>query len=107
IPGGLGFPGGKAERFFDARRVWNPARHFSGWKMTHPMLDLPSDVFTIHTHILKNIRNHSVFQCEQAEEDVFRADKIVVKARGFQTGQLQSRPCARGKYAQRGSESPG
>src|SRR4026209_384776 len=43
---GLGFPGGKGEGFFDTRSVWNPVRHFAGWKSTHPILDLPSYVFT-------------------------------------------------------------
>src|SRR5688572_24576946 len=40
ILGGLGFPRGKPERFLDTTSVWNLARHFAGWKSTHPILDL-------------------------------------------------------------------
>src|SRR3954451_11048764 len=40
------FPGGKAERFFDARSVWDWIRDFAGWKSTHPILDLPPYTFT-------------------------------------------------------------
>src|SRR6185436_19922371 len=50
IPADLGFPGGKVERFLDTRSVWNLVRHFAGWKSAHPILDLPSYAFTVHSH---------------------------------------------------------
>jgi hypothetical protein len=101
--GNFGFLRGKPERFLDTKSVWNLARHFAGWKTTHPILDLPSCAFTIHSHFFKNIRNNSVFQGQQAEQNVFRADKTVIKAGSFQPGQFQCPPRARGKCAQRGN----
>src|SRR6185503_3248574 len=97
----------KPERFLDTRSVWKPARYFAGWKSTDPILDLPSYAFTIHSHFFKNIRNNSVFQGQQAEQDVFRADKTVIKAGGFLPGQFQCPPGARGKCAWNWNKSPG
>src|SRR5688572_10129523 len=48
--GDFGFRRGKPERFLNTRRVWNPIRHFARWKITDPILDLPSHALTIHSH---------------------------------------------------------
>src|SRR5262245_4667129 len=39
-PRGFSFCRGEPERSFNTRSVWKVARHFAGWKITHPILDL-------------------------------------------------------------------
>src|SRR2546421_3479815 len=85
----FGFATGEMEGLPGARSVRN-----RGWRPgsnpnANDLLDLFPDHPMIQSKPSQNLRQRAAFRFEQAEQHVFRADKIVMKQTRFRPGEFQ------------------
>lgn len=99
MPAGPGFLRSQPESFLGTVSVRQTGLHFPGRKNTDPLLNLFPKIITIHPDFFPNSWENPLLQCEQAEQDMFRSDKIVMEARSFCPGEFQSPPGAWGECA--------
>jgi len=69
--------------FFHARRVGNVADHFLVRPAADLLLDFDADAVEVNAHALQNIDGDALPQLDQAEQEMFRAEKIMVQPVGF------------------------
>ena len=79
----LGFPGREREHFFNTRRVGNVADHFLIRAGADLFLDFHADGFEVETHFLDHVHGHALPQLDQAEQQMLRAEEIVIETVGF------------------------
>ena len=85
----LGFLGGEGENLLHARRVRNVADHLLIRAGADLFLDFHADGFEIQAELLQDVDGDALAQLDQAEQQMFGADKIVVEAVGFFARQRQ------------------
>ena len=66
-----------------AWRIRNVADHFLVGSSTHLFLDFDADTVEINTHALQHVDGDALPQLYQAEEKVFRAEKVMIQPVGF------------------------
>ena len=79
----LGFLGREREDFFHARRVGNVADHFLVGAGADLFLDFHADGFEVDAHALQHVHGDALPQLDQAEQQMLRAEKIVIETVGF------------------------
>ena len=95
----LGFLGGEREDFLDAGRVRDVADHFLIGSGADLFFDLHADGFEVEAHFLEDVDGDSLAQLDEAEQEVFGSDEIVVEAVGFFACQRQHLLCSRREIA--------
>ena len=95
----LGFLGGEGQHFFHARGVGNVPDHFLVGAGADLFFDLHTDGFEVEAHFLEHIDGYTLSQFDQAEQQVFRAEKVVIEAVGLLARQREHLLCARRKIA--------
>ncbi len=79
----LGFLRREREDLFHARRVGDVADHFLVGAGADFLLDGDADGFKVNSHALQNIDGDALSQLDQAEQQMLRAEEIMVEAVGF------------------------
>ena len=79
----LGFLGGEGQHFFHARRVGNVPDHFLVGAGADLFLDLHADGFEVEAHFLEHVDGDALPQFDQAEQQMFGAEEVVVEPVGF------------------------
>ena len=80
---GLGLLLRQGEDLLHARRVGNVADHLLVGAGADLLLDLQADGFQVEAHFLEHIDGDALAQLDEAEQEVFGADKVVVEPVGF------------------------
>ena len=91
----LGLLSGEGEHLLHARRVGNIPRHLVLLSGANLFLDLLADGLQIEAHLLEDIHGNSLAKLDQTEQQMFRADIIMVKAVCLLAGECQNLLSAR------------
>src|SRR5260221_3226438 len=85
----LGFLGRKRQHLLHARGVRDVADHLLVGAGADLFFDFHAHGFEIQTELLQDVHGDALAEFDQAEQQVFGADKIVVEPVGFLPGQRQ------------------
>ena len=95
----LGFLGREREDFFHARRVGNVADHFLIGAGADFLFHGDADGVEVNAHALQHIDGDALPQLDQAEQQMLRAEEVVVETVGFLACQREHLLRARRKIA--------
>src|SRR5256885_12348803 len=79
----LGLLGSKRQDLLYARGVKDVAGHLLVGTSANHLFDLAPDGLEIHAHISEHVDGDTLAEPEQAEQEMFGADEIVIEAVGF------------------------
>jgi hypothetical protein len=85
----LGFLGGKGQHFFNARRVGNIPNHLLVGACADLFFDFHPDGFQVEPQFLQDVDGDALSELNEAQEQMFGTDKIMVEAVGFLARQRQ------------------
>ena len=91
----FGFLAGERQHFLNPWRVRNVADHFRLRPRADLLLHFHAHSLKIETHLLQNVYRHPLPQFDQAQEQMFGADVVVIKAVGLLAGKRQNLLSAR------------
>ena len=75
----LGFLGCQSEDLFHPRGVGNVAHHFGLWAGTDLLLHLHADSFKVQPQFGQDVHGDALGQFDEAQQEVFRADVVVIE----------------------------
>ena len=75
----LGFFLRQRKHLFDARRVRNIADHLGFWPRSNLFFNLQTNGIEVESHFLDDVDSHALPQLDQAEQEMFGADIVMIK----------------------------
>jgi hypothetical protein len=98
---------GQLDDLLRARREGDLHGGLVGRPSLDDLLDLAADAVEVDVHGLEHTRGDAVTLLDQAEQDVLRADVLVVEALGFAAGEAHDLACAFSESVEHLRVSPG
>src|SRR5262245_34198617 len=95
----FGLFGGERQHLFDARRVRNIADHFLVRAGPDLLFDFRADGVQVEAHFLEHVHRDPLAEFDEAEQQVFGADKVVIEPVSLFPRQRQDLFRARSKVA--------
>ena len=83
------------------RRIGNVPDHFLVGARPDLLFDFHSNGVQIQAHLLEDVDGDPLAELDQAEQQMFGADKVMIKSVGFLARQCQNLLCARSEVAHR------
>ena len=80
---GLGFFAGQREHFLHARSIGDVPDHLLVGSGADLFLDFHTNGFEVEPELLEDVDGHALAELNQAEQEMFGADEIMVKTVGF------------------------
>src|SRR5438309_3614202 len=97
----FGLLGSKRQDFLYARGVRDVAGHLLVGTSANHLFDLAPDGLEIQAHISEHVHGDALAEPDQAEQEMFCADEIVIEAVGFLARQSEGLLSARGEITHR------
>src|ERR1043165_9280433 len=97
----FGFLEGQRQNRLRARRVRNGVEQLLVRAGSDQLLDFHPQLLQVHADLLEHVNSDALIELDQAEKQMFGAEKVVIEAGGFCAGQGDDLLSPRGEIAQR------